>query len=85
MRKTELNIDEKLLSLLISSVTDYAIFMIDPKGNIVSWNKGAENIKGYSEKEIIGKNISVFYTPADNLKQEPQHNLSEALKNGSHL
>jgi PAS domain S-box-containing protein len=78
------NVDEKLLSLLINSVKDYAIFMVDRNGYVLSWNKGAQKIKGYTEQEILGKHMSVFYTKADNDKKEPQHNLSEALKNGSY-
>ncbi|MBV8390748.1 MAG: PAS domain S-box protein [Mucilaginibacter sp.] len=77
-------VDKKLLSLLVKSVKEYAIFMTDPQGYIVSWNKGAERIKGYSEPEIIGQHISVFYTKTDIDKNEPQHNLNDALKNGSH-
>jgi len=76
--------DEKLLRLLISRIQDYAIFMLDPNGYILSWNKGAENIKGYTEEEIIGKHISVFYTEEDRRKHEPRHNLNEALKNNMH-
>ena len=78
------NIDKKLLTLLVTSVKDYAIFMIDPQGYIISWNNGAERIKGYKESEILGKHISVFYTKTDIDKNEPQHNLNEALKSGSY-
>jgi PAS domain S-box-containing protein len=78
------NIDQKLLSLLVTSVKDYAIYMTDPHGRIITWNKGAERIKGYRESEIIGQHISIFYTQTDIDKNEPQHNLNEALKNGSY-
>jgi PAS domain S-box-containing protein len=78
------NIDQKLLTLLVTSIEDYAIFVTDPRGYIVSWNKGAERIKGYRESEIIGKHISVFYTKADVDKNEPQRDLNAALKNGSY-
>ncbi|MDB5115226.1 MAG: hypothetical protein JWQ79_718, partial [Mucilaginibacter sp.] len=74
--------DEKLFRLLVASISDYAIFMIDPNGYIMSWNQGAQNIKGYTEEDVIGKHISIFYTPEDNKKNEPSHNLNEALKNG---
>lgn len=47
--------------LLIEGVADYAIFMLDPRGIIISWNYGAERLKGYKEKEIIGKHFSIFY------------------------
>ncbi len=45
---------------MVQNVKDYAFFMIDAKGNIMTWNEGAKNIKGYSANEIIGKNISTF-------------------------
>lgn len=54
-----------LLHLLIDTVQDYAIFMLDPTGHVVSWNPGAERFKGYQAAEIIGKHFSVFYTPED--------------------
>ncbi len=78
------SIDEKLFRLLVASVKDYAIFMIDPNGYIMSWNEGAVNIKGYTEEEIIGNHISIFYTVNDNRKNEPRYNLNEALKRGSY-
>jgi len=78
------SIDEKLFHLLVASVKDYAIFMIDPEGYILTWNYGAQNIKGYAPDEIKGKHISVFYTPADNKKNEPMHNLGAAVARGSY-
>ena len=71
------------LLLLINSVQDYAIIMLDTTGNITSWNKGAENIKGYSAKNAIGKNFSMFYSPDDIKRGEPQINLKMAAANGS--
>ncbi len=52
--------------LLVESVSDYAIFMLDPRGNVMTWNAGAERIKGYKAEEIIGRHFSQFY-PADTL------------------
>ncbi|OCX52495.1 hypothetical protein BEL04_13615 [Mucilaginibacter sp. PPCGB 2223] len=77
-------VDEQLFRLLVASVNDCAIFMIDPNGYIMSWNKGAENIKGYKEEEIIGEHISLFYPPADIKNNVPRNNLNEALKKGTH-
>jgi PAS domain S-box-containing protein len=74
--------NEKLFRLLVAQVKDHAIFMIDPNGYILSWNEGAEYIKGYTEEEIIGKHISLFYTPEAVKNNEPRKNLNEALKNG---
>ncbi|HEY4323992.1 MAG TPA: PAS domain S-box protein [Mucilaginibacter sp.] len=86
MEKTGLNqnIDRKLLDLLASSVKDHAIVMLDPEGHIITWNKGAENIKGYREDEIIGQHLSVFYTATDNKKHTPRYDLNEALRIGSY-
>ncbi len=77
-------VDEKLFRLLVASVHDYAIFMIDPNGFIMSWNQGAENIKGYTNDEIIGQHISIFYTATDVQNNVPRNNLNEALKKGVH-
>src|SRR5213076_3033085 len=52
---------EQMFRLLIDSVQDYAIFMLDPNGNVESWNLGAERIKQYRADEIIGKHFSIFY------------------------
>ena len=76
-------IDEKLFKLLVAKVEDYAIFMIDPNGDILSWNQGACRIKGYQEEDVLGKHISIFYTQDDIKKGEPRKNLNEALKKGS--
>src|SRR6202012_386385 len=78
------NIDEKLFRLLVNHVQDYAIFMLDPNGYIMSWNLGAEHIKGYTEEEAIGKHISIFYRQDDVRDGEPSRNLNEALKKGSY-
>jgi PAS domain S-box-containing protein len=73
IRKTEKQLGEidKLYHLLVNEVADYAIILLDTKGNIVSWNKGAEKIKGYTEDEIIGKHFSVFYTDEEKEKGIP--------------
>jgi PAS domain S-box-containing protein len=73
---------EQRLSFLVQNIKDYAIFLIDPEGRVMSWNKGAQQIKGYTEAEIIGKPISVFYTEEDNQSGEPFQNLQKALEDG---
>src|SRR5687767_14389446 len=55
----------EIFQLLVSSVRDYAIFMLDPDGNVASWNSGAQKIKGYRPEEIIGKHFSRFYPEED--------------------
>ncbi len=57
--------EEQRFRLLIGSVTDYAIYMLDPKGMVATWNPGAERFKGYKSHEIIGKHFSRFFTPED--------------------
>lgn len=79
----ELKASELQIERLVDDVKVYAIFMIDPAGKILGWNKGAELIKGYKAEEIVGKNVSVFYTPEDLAAGVPQNNLERAAKNGS--
>src|SRR6476469_5820486 len=67
---------------LVTSVRDYAIFMLDPSGNILSWNQGARRLKGYDPEEIIGRHISVFYTEADRERDHPSHELEIAVREG---
>ena len=54
---------EQQFQLLVASVKDYAIFMLDPAGHVTTWNAGARQIKGYLADEVIGKHMSIFYTP----------------------
>ncbi|PKK36330.1 hypothetical protein BWI96_12080 [Siphonobacter sp. SORGH_AS_0500] len=72
----------KLLQMM-EEVEDYAIILLDNKGYIQSWNKGAERIKGYSAQEIIGKNFRVFYSETDLLLDTPGQLLLEAASKGS--
>lgn len=64
--------------LLVSGVRDYAIYMLDPDGVVVSWNDGAERIKGYTEAEIVGENFARFYTQEDQRAGAPAHSLQKA-------
>ena len=75
-------INEESYKLLIESVKDYAILMTDPEGYIISWNKGAEKIKGYTADEIIGQHISLFYTADEIESGEPEKNLQRAKESG---
>ncbi len=74
--------ESRQFALLIGSVTDYAIYMLDPDGYIRSWNPGGERIKGYTSREIIGQHFSRFYTPEDVVKGEPQRGLESARTQG---
>ncbi len=73
---------ESRVDLLLDGIGDYAIFMIDPDGTIISWNKGAQRIKGYKETEILGKNIDIFYSAVDQQEGLPAKNLESALALG---
>ena len=64
--------------LLVQSVTDYAIYMLDPGGNVASWNMGAQRIKGYTADEIVGQHFSRFYTQEDRAAGLPQQALAAA-------
>jgi len=68
--------------LLVESVRDYAIFLLDPTGHVQSWNAGAERIKGYRADEIIGKHFSVFYRAEDRAAGKPEAELQTALAEG---
>src|SRR5213594_335466 len=68
--------------ILVDSVEEYAIYMLDPSGNVVTWNTGAEKIKGYTADEIIGKNFACFYTAEDVAADKPERNLREAARRG---
>jgi PAS domain S-box-containing protein len=70
--------NERIFRLLVQGVTDYAIFMLDPAGHITNWNAGAERIKGYKAREIVGKHFSVFYTPEDLAADLPAKALATA-------
>ena len=68
--------------ILVDSVEEYAIYLLDAIGNVITWNTGAEKIKGYSTEEIIGKNFASFYTADDVAAGKPQRNLREASRRG---
>jgi PAS domain S-box-containing protein len=71
-----------LIRLLVTSVRDYAIFLLDTGGHIASWNKGAERIKGYRAEEIIGRHFSTFYPPEDVAARKPENELAVAIAEG---
>jgi PAS domain S-box-containing protein len=71
-----------LYQLLVESVQDYAIFALDPAGNVLSWNAGAKRLKGYTREEIVGRNFSTFYPPEDLAAGKPAWELEVAAREG---
>jgi PAS domain S-box-containing protein len=78
----ELRRSEERFRLLVQSITDYAIYMLDPTGRITSWNPGAQRFKGYSREQILGEHFSRFYTDEDRATGLPQRALATAEREG---
>ena len=68
--------------LLVEAITDYAIYMLDPTGAVISWNAGAQKFKGFAASEIVGKNFAMFYTAEDRARGEPERALETAARDG---
>ena len=79
----ELHRTEEKFRLLVAAVEEYAVFMLDTRGRVMSWNAGARRIKGYQADEIIGNDFRVFYPEEQQLTGHPQRNLEAALRDGS--
>lgn len=75
---------EQRFRLLVQGVRDYAIYMLDPDGNVTNWNPGAESIKGYTADEIVGQHFSTFYTEEDRQADEPVRALQTARESGKY-
>jgi PAS domain S-box-containing protein len=75
---------EERYRMLLDGIHDYAIFMMDPHGQIISWNAGAERIKGYSADQIIGQNFSRFFPPEDIKRGRPEEVLRMTAASGQH-
>ena len=80
MNKTERL--QQLHQQMIREIQDYAIILLDIDGTILTWNKGAEAIKGYKEKEILGQNFRIFYMPRDRDEKLPEKLIALAVKEG---
>ncbi|PSN71215.1 sensor histidine kinase-like protein/response regulator Fos-1 [Corynespora cassiicola Philippines] len=86
-RQKQLELEERLhtnetFRILVETVKDYAIFMLDPQGNIATWNAGAQKFKGYTRDEIVGKHFSTFYGKQDRNDDKPGRELTDALRDG---
>jgi PAS domain S-box-containing protein len=73
---------EERFRLLLESVQDHAIFMLDAEGHVMSWNAGARRLKGYEEREILGAHFSIFYPPEAQAEHAPESLLRKALADG---
>ena len=80
MNKTEKL--QQLYEKMIAEIQDYAIILLDIDGTILTWNKGAQNIKGYKPDEILGQNFRIFYLPRDREEKLPEKLIDLAVKEG---
>jgi PAS domain S-box-containing protein len=81
-KRFDSHVGEQRFQLLVNSVTDYAIYMLDPEGYIATWNPGARRFKGYEEREVIGTHFSNFFTPEDKASRLPWRALETAAREG---
>ena len=80
----ELRNSEERFRLMVEGVRDYAIFLLDPRGHIFTWNEGAKRLKGYAAEEIIGKHFSTFYIAEDLESKKPERELEIAIRTGKY-
>jgi PAS domain S-box-containing protein len=80
--ETRMRHSDEVFRLLVDSVKDYAIFLLDPDGTVATWNQGAERIKGYKAREIIGEHFSRFYPQEAIESKWPERELEIATKEG---
>ncbi|MBD1840669.1 PAS domain S-box protein [Coleofasciculus sp. FACHB-501] len=78
----ELRQSEERFRLLIKNVKDYAIYMLDTSGKVISWNKGAERLNGYQAEEIIGRHFSCFFPSSESRSGKPEQVLQKAALDG---
>ena len=82
MSNTVSQIDQKSYNLLLESISDHAIMILDQEGYIINWSRGAEQINGYMEDEVLGKHFSIFYTKDDLERSQPEKNLQKVRDTG---
>ena len=68
------------LRLLVESIEDYAIYMLDCANRVLTWNPGAERSKGYTKEEVLGKHFSMFFVPEDVTSRVPDRELTKAMR-----
>ena len=73
---------QQLHEKMVTEIQDYAIILLDVDGTILTWNKGAQAIKGYKENEILGQNFRIFYLPRDREEKLPEKLIELAIREG---
>src|ERR1700677_2034737 len=81
-RSNVAGVHSDIFRLLVEGIRDYAIFVLDPQGNVLTWNPGAQALKGYAREEIVGKHFSTFYPPESVQSGWPERELALAQKEG---
>ena len=81
-RETALRQEQERFRLFVDAVKDHAVYVLDPLGNVASWNQGAERIKGYTASEILGKHFSLFFTLQDIQAGKPEQEMQIAIQEG---
>jgi PAS domain S-box-containing protein len=79
---SDVRLSDQLFELMVNSISDYAIYMLDPGGHVVTWNAGARRFKGYEAEEIVGRHFSLFFTEEDRTAGHPQLALKKAAQEG---
>lgn len=75
---------EERFRLIVESLQDYAVFMMDPEGRVTLWNRGAERIWGWEQHEVLGESFALFYSPEDQTANQPHHALPQTRTDGRH-
>ena len=73
-------VDPRIYRMMVEQVRDYALFVLDPSGHILTWNAGAQRLKGYAAEVIIGRHFSIFYTPEAVGRKWPAEELRRATR-----
>lgn len=84
-KKVKIPVHSGHYEFLVQEAKDYAIMILNTQGTIVSWNKGGENLFGYTEPEILGKNFSILFIPEDRELEKPRHELQHTLETGQSI
>src|SRR4051812_38521607 len=81
-KDSQIALEAELFRLLVESTKDYAVFVTDLDGRVVTWNVGAERVLGYAEAEIVGRSSFVTFTPEDRTRGVPEGEMNTAFRDG---